>query len=163
MKLKFAVASLLAAVSMSSFAADQTIVLDADGTASFFGTPTLLEGGSDVLTFTGLAAGTYEVLITLSGQYLSFNQDATTLNGVNAGVWTATSGSIKKTVSFGSVDATTTSPFVLNLAGALTDAKLANYSGEISVSPVPEPATYGMLLGGLGIMGFLARRKSKQA
>jgi hypothetical protein len=40
------------------------------------------------------------------------------------------------------------------------------YSGQISfvnVSPVPEPTTYGMLLGGLGLMGFLARRKSKQA
>lgn len=28
-----------------------------------------------------------------------------------------------------------------------------------SVSPVPEPATYGMLLGGLGLLGFMARRR----
>jgi hypothetical protein len=161
MKLKFAAAAVLAASSMSAMAADQTIVLDAAGTASFVGTNTLLDGGSDVLTFTGAAAGTYEILISFSGQYLSFDESATTLNGDNTGVWTITNG--KKTLSFGSVEATASSPFVLNLAGILTDAKKANYSGEISISPVPEPSTYGMLLGGLGIMGFLARRKSKQA
>jgi len=36
----------------------------------------------------------------------------------------------------------------------------ASYGGTIDVtSAVPEPTTYGMLLGGLGIMGFLARRR----
>ncbi len=29
----------------------------------------------------------------------------------------------------------------------------------VQVSPVPEPATYAMLLGGLGIAGFAARRR----
>jgi hypothetical protein len=30
------------------------------------------------------------------------------------------------------------------------------------VSPVPEPATYGMLLAGLGLLGVAARRNGKQ-
>jgi hypothetical protein len=36
----------------------------------------------------------------------------------------------------------------------------ASYSGDINVSAVPEPETYGMLLAGLGIVGFLARRRN---
>lgn len=34
------------------------------------------------------------------------------------------------------------------------------YSTTIAISPVPEPETYGMLLVGLGLLGFTARRKS---
>jgi PEP-CTERM motif len=35
----------------------------------------------------------------------------------------------------------------------------ASYAGTINVSPVPEPATYGMLLGGLGILAWRSRQK----
>lgn len=34
---------------------------------------------------------------------------------------------------------------------------------SLSVSAVPEPETYGMLLAGLGLVGFAARRRAKQA
>ena len=34
-----------------------------------------------------------------------------------------------------------------------------SYSGDINVAAVPEPETYGMLLAGLGVVGFLARRR----
>jgi hypothetical protein len=33
----------------------------------------------------------------------------------------------------------------------------------VNTSPVPEPETYGMMLSGLGILGFIARRKKKQS
>jgi hypothetical protein len=32
-----------------------------------------------------------------------------------------------------------------------------------AIAPVPEPQTYAMLLGGLGLVGFMARRKRKEA
>lgn len=35
----------------------------------------------------------------------------------------------------------------------------SSYAGRIVISPVPEPATYAMLLVGLGLIGFSARRK----
>jgi len=37
------------------------------------------------------------------------------------------------------------------------------YSGILPVSAVPEPETYAMLLGGLGLMGFIARRRKQAA
>ena len=33
------------------------------------------------------------------------------------------------------------------------------YGVNLSVSPVPEPATYGMMLVGLGLLGFASRRR----
>ncbi|MEO8342574.1 MAG: FxDxF family PEP-CTERM protein [Gallionella sp.] len=55
--------------------------------------------------------------------------------------------------------------YVLNVAGKKINASLAgSYAGNIVttpcvVSPVPEPKTYGMMLLGLGLIGFSARRK----
>ena len=33
------------------------------------------------------------------------------------------------------------------------------YGGTVSASPAPEPETYAMLLAGLGVVGFVARRR----
>jgi hypothetical protein len=36
-------------------------------------------------------------------------------------------------------------------------------SFHVDVSPIPEPETYAMLIAGLGLMGFVARRRQKKA
>ncbi len=160
MKLKFAVAALMAAASFGASAADQTIELTLGGdnffTSVVDGADGVLSGGADVLTFTGLQAGVYNISIDLSGQNIKLDFANTTLNGAY-GDYFLSSGKMQ----FWGIESTGASPFVLNLAGTALDG--AKYSGSVSVSAVPEPTTYGMLLGGLGIMGFLARRKSKQA
>jgi len=47
---------------------------------------------------------------------------------------------------------------VLTIMG--TDKGTASYAGTLDVStPVPEPATYGMLLGGLTLLAAAARRR----
>jgi hypothetical protein len=154
---KFAVASLLAISSMSAFADDQTVTLNI-GADNFFNTSNAVEGalsgGHDQITFNGLGNGFYNILVSISGQNLTWDASSN-LNGVTGEIY----GNKAK---FFEVEVTDQGPFVLNLYGnALTGAK---YSGEVTItSAVPEPTTYGMLLGGLGIMGFLARRKSKQA
>lgn len=60
--------------------------------------------------------------------------------------------------SFGLFDGSTLSgSYALHIAG--TSVGAAIYSGNLSVTAVPEPETYGMMLAGLGLMGFAARRR----
>ncbi|WP_377703835.1 FxDxF family PEP-CTERM protein [Pseudoduganella sp. UC29_71] len=54
--------------------------------------------------------------------------------------------------------------YYLQVSGTVLSADDASYAGHLTLAPVPEPATYGMMLGGLGVLGFLARRrKNNQA
>ena len=53
--------------------------------------------------------------------------------------------------------------YYLLVSGTLLSAAAASYSGSITVTPVPEPEAYAMLLGGLGMLGFLARRRKGSA
>ncbi|WP_373988762.1 PEP-CTERM sorting domain-containing protein [Duganella sp. BuS-21] len=39
---------------------------------------------------------------------------------------------------------------------------ISNYRAFSTISAVPEPATYGMLLGGLALMGVIARRRARK-
>ena len=60
-----------------------------------------------------------------------------------------------------------TGPIVLQLFGiAAPDLApgtkiAASYAGTLNVSAIPEPETYAMMLGGLGLLGFMARRRKK--
>jgi hypothetical protein len=59
-------------------------------------------------------------------------------------------------------------PIILKLFGiaapdlAPGTAIAASYAGTLNISAVPEPATYAMMLGGLGLVGFVARRRKKK-
>lgn len=54
--------------------------------------------------------------------------------------------------------------YYLQVSGNLVSDAGASFGGAVMLAPVPEPETYGMMLGGLGVLGFLARRrKQKQA
>ncbi|USX13950.1 FxDxF family PEP-CTERM protein [Oxalobacteraceae bacterium OTU3CAMAD1] len=50
-----------------------------------------------------------------------------------------------------------------NQPGVWATVNDLHLSGAAAVTPVPEPETYGMMLAGLGLLGFIARRKRKQA
>lgn len=50
--------------------------------------------------------------------------------------------------------------YYLQVSGALVSDTSASFGGAIALAPVPEPGTYGMMLGGLGVLGFLARRRA---
>lgn len=50
--------------------------------------------------------------------------------------------------------------YYLRVDGTVVSNGAAAFGGAILLSPVPEPATYGMLAGGLALLGFAARRKT---
>jgi len=49
--------------------------------------------------------------------------------------------------------------YYIRVNGNLLSDESASFGGAVMLMPVPEPETYGMMLGGLGILGFLARRR----
>jgi probable HAF family extracellular repeat protein len=50
---------------------------------------------------------------------------------------------------------------LVSLPGGAAYATGINNDGQVAVnlSPIPEPETYAMLLAGLGLLGFIARRR----
>jgi hypothetical protein len=49
--------------------------------------------------------------------------------------------------------------YYIRVNGNVVSDNGASFGGAVMLMPVPEPETYGMMLGGLGILGFLARRR----
>ncbi|WP_394781739.1 FxDxF family PEP-CTERM protein, partial [Undibacterium sp.] len=155
---KLYVAILMAAASFTASASDQDVTITNGHTATFSATSNLFStNGSDTINFYGLAAGQYEVLLSYSGVLTKIT--AASLNGFDP-----EEISTGKRSSSGFFDISAGSPFVLKLWGSVTgDPTLALYGGNISVKAVPEPETYGMLLGGLAMLGMVSRRKAKKS
>lgn len=59
----------------------------------------------------------------------------------------------------GGIDTLAAGNYYLQVSGYATDTK-ASYSGTLSVSPVPEPGSLALMLGGLAVLGFATRRRT---
>jgi hypothetical protein len=132
-----------------AFAADQSLDLSS-GQASFIGSAALFDGGDDVITFTGVAPGTYSVWLSVSAQDVSGL--AVILNGQPANVDTA------GVFRFAYLDTIDDAPFVLTLFGVANGAR-SGYSGELSIALIPEPGTLALLGAGLGLLALRGRRQ----
>ena len=54
--------------------------------------------------------------------------------------------------------------YYVQVAGNIFGKPASSFSGNVSLtalSPVPEPETYAMMLAGLGMVGFAARRRKQ--
>jgi hypothetical protein len=86
--------------------------------------------------------------------------------GANADVLRASAngvigtGSQELSVNLGPT--TTSQRMYLNVSGFTTGSAGGIYSGAISVSPVPEPEVWAMMLVGAGLVGFRLRNRSKK-
>lgn len=50
--------------------------------------------------------------------------------------------------------------YYVQISGTMVSETSGSFGGAVMLAPVPEPATYGMMLAGLGLLGFMARRRN---
>lgn len=106
--------------------------------------------GSDLFGFSTPAAYLTLSATDSTGATVTYTLDTPQLNSFVGFVSTGSLVSFSVTAS--------------NQAGVWATVNDLHLSGAAAVTtPVPEPETYGMMLGGLGLLGFIARRKRKQA
>ena len=167
-------AVVLAGASLGSAAQAQVIgnspqALDLVDDSAFFG-DSLEEGNSgatfaDRFTFTvdealgvnvdaivGSVSRTAGVGLDITGLWIYDGNDTlvstgTSLQSGAVDVWTVAG------------DGLAVGDYYLRVDGNVVSGEGASFGGAIMLAPVPEPETYGMMLGGLGILGFLARRR----
>jgi hypothetical protein len=172
MKMKsFVLVAALALSAASAYAENKSYDITLTGpspenayTAGFVGLHSVAGAFEDTFTFTPDVSGFFKgsLVTTSSGKTSNINFTSATINGVSY-AFSPTGDN-----EFGFSDLTFgTGPFILKLFGvAGPDLKPgtkinASYSGTLNISAVPEPATYGMMLGGLGLFGFIARRRKQ--
>ncbi len=137
-------------------------------TGGFNATPSPLGAFTDTFTFTpdatfGSTAQAFLANLSVTGSDASsINFSSADLNGI---ALTGFGGPTVFGYAQGEVLAQTSllfnGPLVLTVMGSTNGGSYAG-AFNLNLAPVPEPETYGMLLAGLGILGFLARRR-KQA
>lgn len=174
-------ASLALGLQLSAQAATALGELDAPSTATFttvtangtflelynFTVSSPVNGGfsADTVSFLTYGAkvdslslyeGTFATAGDLSGHSVISASTVTTVNGSSDAIITTLASSA-------ALSPTTT--YTLAIGGSSIDS--AGFTGIVAIHaipvlpPVPEPETYAMLLAGLGMMGFIARRRQK--
>jgi hypothetical protein len=161
-------------VSHGAYAADvshpiEVITLDDTGSAYFGGLFTGNNSGNtfaDKFSFTTTAAGALTAdLSSLSGNAKN-GLDITGFDLYNAGGLVLAGTSLSTglldnwTLSSASLAA---GDYYVQVTGSVLSQAAGKYYASLALAPVPEPETYGMMLGGLGVLGLLARRRRKDS
>jgi hypothetical protein len=161
-------------------------VLDLTDGSGFFGdTFGMSNNGAtfaDRFTFavTGTATSNFDAIISSISRTADTGLDITGLSlyratgtgggsgsGAGAGDTLVSAG---KSLQSGAIDVWTLSTnslaagnYYVLVSGNLVSDTAASFGGAVMLAPVPEPETYGMMLAGLGVLGFLARRRKQAA
>jgi hypothetical protein len=163
MKLKsLAVAAALLPAFGSAFADDFTVDLIGGPNvwSAHLGATHTTGDFTDTFTFSNYSASNGTVfasLINTATTWSDLSFTSVTLNGEN--IATGDIGPLSIAAILGQ---DVTGPLTLVVSGSVT-GQVASYGGDFNVTtPVPEPATYGMLAGGLGVLAFAARRRKQK-
>lgn len=129
---------------------------------------------SDKFTFsvTGTSAMNLNAIVSSISPSATTGLDFTGLSLYGVG----TGGAADKLIASGSGNASgpidvwtlstnslTAGNYYLQVSGKMVGTTAGSFGGAMMMmaAPVPEPETYGMMLAGLGVLGFLARRRKQ--
>ena len=173
MKLKSLIAAAVlsaASIGSASAAAYTVNLVNTTGnlwTSGFNAVPSPLGDFTDTFTFTpdatfGSTAQAFLANLSVTGSDgSSISFTSANLNGINlTGFGSPTPFGYAQGQILAPTSILFNGPLVLTVIG---NTKGGSYGGtfNLNLAPVPEPETYGMLLAGLGILGFLARRRKQ--
>ncbi len=158
-------------------------VLDLTDGSGFFGDTFAMSNNgatfADHFTFsvTGTMPMNFDAIVSSISRTADTGLDFTGLSLYRVGGGTGTGGTAGDTLvasgtslQSGSMDVWTLSSdnlqagdYYVMVGGNLVSDTSASFGGAVMLAPVPEPETYGMMLAGLGVLGFLARRRKQAA
>jgi hypothetical protein len=107
---------------------------------------------NNILPAYGIASGSYSLFSFGANNLMGDADDA-----LFGGSWSfdGTTGSLVNTVSL------TAGNYYFAVSGITTGLQGGFYTITTAIAPIPEPEIYGMLLAGMALMGFLARRRQR--
>lgn len=163
-------ASFASTAAMAATVGNTPQVLDLTDGSGFFGDTFAMSNNGNTFAdrFTFSVAGTgmsLDAIISSVSHSADTGLDITGLSLYNAaGDALVSSGT---SLQSGNIDVWTISgsnlaagDYYLQVNGNLVSDQAASFGGAVAMAaPVPEPETYGMMLAGLGVLGFLARRR----
>lgn len=158
-------------------------VLDLTNGSGFFGDTLAMNNNgamfADHFTFsvTGTTSSNFDAIVSSISRTAATGLDISGLSLFRVGGGTGTGGTGMDTlissgtqVNKGAMDVWSVSSsnlsagdYYLLVSGNMVSNTAASFGGAVMLAPVPEPETYGMMLAGLGVLGFLARRRKQAA
>lgn len=140
---------------------NSSLVFNSQNVASFSDTIAPgFTGFNDVFSFTTTAnSGGASAIASFNGVNFSAGFSAFDLLDLTHGNTLVATGTISPSfvgqLSFFGLNSNTT--YGLNIAGTVVNPSVGGYySGSVSVSPIPEPGEYALMLCGLVLLGFIA-------
>lgn len=165
-------ASLGAAGVMAADITTAPQALNLVGTSAFFGDSFNIDHMSDTFadhfTFSvsGSVPSNFDAIVSSISRTAATGLDIT---GLTLFTGTGTQVATGSALHSGAIDVWTLTSnnlavgnYYVQVSGRMVSATSGSFGGAVMLAPVPEPATYGMMLAGLGLVGFMARRRGSK-